>query len=61
MTRPRSGLARYGASLTTCAEQAAAYGACLKASLPEVERGMCAKEFAALRQCFAAAAKAAAK
>ena len=30
----------------------AAYGACVKAALPAVERGACEAQFAALRTCF---------
>jgi hypothetical protein len=38
--------------------QVQAYGACVQAALPAVERGSCEKEFSALRACFFAAARA---
>jgi hypothetical protein len=38
--------------------QAAAYGACVKAALPSVERGACEAQFAALRTCFFQAVRA---
>jgi hypothetical protein len=34
-----------------------AYGACLKAVLPSVERGACETQFAALKTCFFTAVK----
>jgi hypothetical protein len=38
-------------------KKAKAYGQCLSARLPDVERNSCASEFAALRACFTAQLK----
>jgi hypothetical protein len=38
--------------------QVAAYGACVQAALPAVDKGKCETEFAALRTCFFAAVRA---
>jgi len=43
--------------LKRCNPQAQAYGACLKAMLPDVEKGGCEPQFAALKTCFFSAVK----
>ena len=59
----RAALAALRGGLTRCAAlgvrvaQVAAYGACVKALLPAVEKGACEAEFAALRTCFFAAVR----
>jgi len=40
------------ASLTTCSPEVATYGACIKQGLPDIQRGMCEKQFLALKKCF---------
>ncbi|GAA0147154.1 hypothetical protein LIER_06922 [Lithospermum erythrorhizon] len=38
--------------LLNCSIQAKAYGNCVAAKIPEVERDMCVKEFSVLRNCL---------
>ena len=40
------------ASMTTCSLEVATYGACIKQGLPDIQRGMCEKQFMALKKCF---------
>ena len=40
------------ASLTRCAPEVGAYGGCIKAGMPDVQKGMCEAEFGALKKCF---------
>lgn len=39
-------------SVAQCRVQATAYGSCVKAVFPEVDKGACAREFQALQKCF---------
>ncbi|KAL6785400.1 hypothetical protein ACKKBG_A00095 [Auxenochlorella protothecoides x Auxenochlorella symbiontica] len=56
-----SGLARdrfpaaISAGLLSCSKEAAVYGGCIKTLLPEVERGVCDREFQILKSCMRAA------
>jgi len=56
-TGPGSFTAAFRHGLSTCNTQVQAYGACLRAALPAVNKGSCDSEFAALRTCFFAAVK----
>ncbi|KAF5842284.1 hypothetical protein DUNSADRAFT_7937 [Dunaliella salina] len=47
-----SSLAAFSRAMTACSSKASAYGACVKARIPEVEKGMCSQEFEAFKQCF---------
>ncbi|KAE9598301.1 putative NADH dehydrogenase [ubiquinone] 1 alpha subcomplex assembly factor 8 [Lupinus albus] len=38
--------------LANCASQAKAYGSCVAAKVPNIERDICAKEFLALKSCM---------
>ncbi|KAG4927984.1 hypothetical protein JHK84_053546 [Glycine max] len=38
--------------LVNCSSQAKAYGSCVAAKVPDIERDMCVKEFAALKSCM---------
>ncbi len=38
--------------LVNCASQAKAYGSCVAAKVPKIERDACAKEFLALKSCM---------
>ena len=49
------------AALGECGVPAQAYGACVSALGKKVEKGLCNSEFEALRKCFMAARKRAAK
>jgi len=42
------------AGLAECRAQGSAYGQCVKAHLPDIEKGACEKEFVALERCFTA-------
>lgn len=39
-------------SVAACRAQAAAYGSCVKAVFPDVDKGACAREFEAMQKCF---------
>ena len=41
-------------SLTKCSSEVGLYGACIKQGLPDIQRGMCEKQFLALKKCFRA-------
>ncbi|XP_065504120.1 NADH dehydrogenase [ubiquinone] 1 alpha subcomplex assembly factor 8 [Caloenas nicobarica] len=59
--RARARLRRFPALLAGCGEQAAAYGRCVAAAAAgpaELRRDQCLREFRALRDCLARAAKA---
>ncbi|KAI5277213.1 NADH dehydrogenase [ubiquinone] 1 alpha subcomplex assembly factor 8 isoform X2 [Manis pentadactyla] len=58
--RVRSRLRVFPEGLAACAAEAAAYGRCVQASTApggRLRKDCCAREFEALRSCFAAAAK----
>ncbi|XP_061765113.1 NADH dehydrogenase [ubiquinone] 1 alpha subcomplex assembly factor 8 [Nerophis ophidion] len=58
--RTREKLRRFPEVFAQCSEEATAYGKCVAAtttSKQELRKDLCAKEFAALRTCFANAAK----
>ncbi|XP_051925756.1 NADH dehydrogenase [ubiquinone] 1 alpha subcomplex assembly factor 8 [Hippocampus zosterae] len=58
--RSREKLRRFPEFFAQCTEEAAAYGKCVAAttaSKQELKKDHCAKEFAALKTCFANAAK----
>ncbi|KAM7146091.1 NADH dehydrogenase [ubiquinone] 1 alpha subcomplex assembly factor 8 [Macrochelys suwanniensis] len=58
--RARERLRRFPELLAGCRDQAAAYGKCVAARATgpaELRRDVCAKEFAALKECFTQAAK----
>ncbi|KAK7285444.1 hypothetical protein RJT34_20217 [Clitoria ternatea] len=38
--------------LVNCASQATAYGSCVAAKVPDIERDVCVKEFLALKSCM---------
>jgi hypothetical protein len=38
--------------LVNCASQAKAYGSCVAAKVPDIERDMCVTEFLALKSCM---------
>ena len=44
--------AAYRAGLAECGPGAAAYGACLRASLGALQQGACQAEFQAMRECM---------
>ncbi|TNY24402.1 hypothetical protein DMC30DRAFT_387299 [Rhodotorula diobovata] len=44
-------LAKLPQAAAACAQAGATYGKCIGARYQEVERDMCAREFAAFRQC----------
>ncbi|XP_058708049.1 NADH dehydrogenase [ubiquinone] 1 alpha subcomplex assembly factor 8 [Poecile atricapillus] len=59
--RARARLRRFPAALAACGDQAAAYGRCVALAAggaAELRRDSCLREFQALRECFARAAKA---
>lgn len=56
-TGPGSFTHAFREGLVRCRAQAQAYGACVRAALPAVEKGACEREFAALRACFFAAVR----
>jgi hypothetical protein len=53
----KSFAASFKEGLVHCRAQVAAYGSCLKATLPGVEKGACEREFVALRTCFFASVR----
>uniref|UniRef100_A0A2K5VRY6 NADH:ubiquinone oxidoreductase complex assembly factor 8 n=1 Tax=Macaca fascicularis TaxID=9541 RepID=A0A2K5VRY6_MACFA len=58
--RVRSRLRAFPERLAACGAEAAAYGRCVQASTApggSLSKDLCAREFEALRSCFAAAAK----
>uniref|UniRef100_UPI0025AE3F04 NADH dehydrogenase [ubiquinone] 1 alpha subcomplex assembly factor 8 n=1 Tax=Doryrhamphus excisus TaxID=161450 RepID=UPI0025AE3F04 len=58
--RTREKLRRFPELFAQCSEEAAVYGKCVAAtttSRQELKKDLCAKEFAALKTCFANAAK----
>ncbi|XP_061562457.1 NADH dehydrogenase [ubiquinone] 1 alpha subcomplex assembly factor 8 [Phyllopteryx taeniolatus] len=58
--RSREKLKRFSELFAQCTEEATAYGKCVAAtttSRQELKKDHCAKEFAALKTCFANAAK----
>ncbi|KAL0906889.1 hypothetical protein M5K25_025419 [Dendrobium thyrsiflorum] len=38
--------------LLNCSSQAKEYGRCIAGKVPEIEQGMCSKEFLALKACM---------
>lgn len=56
-TGPGSFTHAFRNGLVACDAHVQAYGACLRAALPAVNKGACDAEFAALRTCFFAAVK----
>ncbi|CAJ1907643.1 unnamed protein product [Sphenostylis stenocarpa] len=38
--------------LANCASEGKAYGSCVAAKVPDIERDMCVKEFLALKSCM---------
>ena len=54
---PSAAAAQHATHAPPKKNQAKAYGQCLSARLPDVERNSCAAEFAALRACFSAQLK----
>ncbi|KAM9210182.1 NADH dehydrogenase [ubiquinone] 1 alpha subcomplex assembly factor 8 [Dugong dugon] len=59
-SRVRGRLRAFPERLATCGAEAAAYGKCVQASTApggHLRKDLCAREFEALRSCFAAAAK----
>ncbi|XP_054987725.1 NADH dehydrogenase [ubiquinone] 1 alpha subcomplex assembly factor 8 [Sorex araneus] len=59
-SRVRSRFRAFPERLAACGEEAAAYGRCVQAATApggRLSRDLCAREFQALRSCFAAAAK----
>ncbi|XP_069337894.1 NADH dehydrogenase [ubiquinone] 1 alpha subcomplex assembly factor 8 isoform X3 [Eulemur rufifrons] len=58
--RVRSRLRAFPEHLAACGPEAAAYGRCVQASTApggRLNKDLCAREFEALRSCFAAAAR----
>ncbi|XP_034881696.1 NADH dehydrogenase [ubiquinone] 1 alpha subcomplex assembly factor 8 [Mirounga leonina] len=58
--RVRGRLRAFPERLAACGPEAAAYGGCVQASTApggRLTKDLCAREFEALRSCFAAAAK----
>ncbi|XP_066560575.1 NADH dehydrogenase [ubiquinone] 1 alpha subcomplex assembly factor 8 [Amia ocellicauda] len=59
--RSRDRLRRFPELLTQCGAEAAAYGKCVSATTTtgtqELRKGLCAREFEALKRCFVSAAK----
>jgi len=47
-----SSLTAFSRAMAACSSKASVYGACVKAHIPEVEKGMCSQEFEAFKQCF---------
>ncbi len=44
-------------SLTRCSSEVGLYGACIKQGLPDIQKGMCEKQFLTLKKCFRSALK----
>jgi hypothetical protein len=60
MGRPAERItAAFSEGLRACGAEVQQYGLCLKATLPEVEKGVCEREFQKLRACWARAFRAA--
>ncbi|PYH99702.1 hypothetical protein BO71DRAFT_394181 [Aspergillus ellipticus CBS 707.79] len=53
-TRP---IEKFARATARCSTEAAAYGKCVVADYNAVQKGMCAKEFLKLKDCYLAAAK----
>eukprot|EP00897_Mesotaenium_endlicherianum_P004465 jgi/Mesen1/4046/ME000213S03069 len=49
---PNHFLNAFKRGLQQCSVQAQQYGACVAGKVPAVERGVCEKEFAALKACM---------
>eukprot|EP00873_Tetraselmis_striata_P022034 jgi/Tetstr1/442298/TSEL_030439.t1 len=47
-------LRAFSAGLAECRKQGNAYGLCVKAHLPDIQKGACEAEFRAMEQCFTA-------
>ncbi|GAQ87804.1 hypothetical protein KFL_003780100 [Klebsormidium nitens] len=54
---PKQIIERIRQGLRKCSSEAKAYGTCVASKLPEVEKGQCEKEFAALKACMQQAFK----
>ncbi|KAF9161659.1 hypothetical protein BGX26_001321 [Mortierella sp. AD094] len=57
MSKPRRTVAAFSASIATCAPTATAYGACISATMNDVHKGVCEKEFIAFKECVQASMK----
>ncbi len=44
-------------SLTRCSSEVGLYGACIKAGLPDIQKGQCEKQFLTMKRCFRAELK----
>ncbi|KAG2445916.1 hypothetical protein HXX76_000519 [Chlamydomonas incerta] len=49
---PEQTAARIGRAFAACSAKAELYGACIKKLVPEVDVGVCSKEFQELKTCF---------
>ncbi|KAI8347382.1 hypothetical protein B0O80DRAFT_465534 [Mortierella sp. GBAus27b] len=54
MSKPRKAVAGISAGVAACAPSAAAYGACISATMNDVHKGVCDKEFLAFKECVQA-------
>ncbi|KAI3431830.1 hypothetical protein D9Q98_010583 [Chlorella vulgaris] len=48
----------FSEGLRSCSKEVQHYGLCLKATLPEVEKGICEREFQQLKACWVKACRA---
>ncbi|KAK3816404.1 MAG: hypothetical protein J3Q66DRAFT_342416 [Benniella sp.] len=51
MSKPRRTVAAFSTSIAACAPSATAYGACISATMNDVHKGVCEKEFLAFKEC----------
>lgn len=49
---PKRFLTAFKRGLQECSSEAKTYGVCIAQKVPAVEKGICSKEFAALRACM---------
>ncbi|KAG0228453.1 hypothetical protein BGW42_002199 [Actinomortierella wolfii] len=57
MSKPKQTIASFSKSIASCAKPAAAYGTCISATMNDVTKGVCEKEFLAFKECVQAAMK----
>ncbi|KAF9305537.1 hypothetical protein BGZ74_009789 [Mortierella antarctica] len=51
MSKPKQTVAAFSKSIAACASTATAYGACISATMNDVHKGVCEKEFLAFKDC----------